>query len=195
MLKIINLKAGIDSKTILNKIDLNIKKGEFHVIMGRNGTGKSTLANILTGKENYEIYNGDILYNDDDIIIINKSPGVVVHPGAGNIGGSLSRTLVKDSQNYIVVVDNLSTGREDKLPSKSFNNWEFINANVNSYKDISSIISNGNFDYIFHYAAVVGVQRTLDNPMLVLDDILGIRNILDLALQSGVKRVFFSSAS
>jgi len=67
MLKIINLKAGIDSKTILNKIDLNIKKGEFHVIMGRNGTGKSTLANILTGKENYEIYNGDILYNDESI--------------------------------------------------------------------------------------------------------------------------------
>ena len=67
MLKIKNLKAGIDNKTILNKIDLDIKKGEFHVIMGRNGTGKSTLANILTGKENYEIYNGDILYNNESI--------------------------------------------------------------------------------------------------------------------------------
>ena len=67
MLKIKNLKAGIDNKTILNKIDLNIKKGEFHVIMGRNGTGKSTLANILTGKENYEVYNGDILYNNESI--------------------------------------------------------------------------------------------------------------------------------
>ena len=67
MLKIKNLKAGIDNKIILNKIDLNIKKGEFHVIMGRNGTGKSTLANILTGKENYEIYNGDILYNNESI--------------------------------------------------------------------------------------------------------------------------------
>ena len=67
MLKIKNLKAGIDNKIILNKIDLHIKKGEFHVIMGRNGTGKSTLANILTGKENYEIYNGDILYNNESI--------------------------------------------------------------------------------------------------------------------------------
>jgi Fe-S cluster assembly ATP-binding protein len=67
MLKIKNLKAGIDNKTILNKIDLDIKKGEFHVIMGRNGTGKSTLANILTGKENYEVYNGEILYNNESI--------------------------------------------------------------------------------------------------------------------------------
>ena len=67
MLKIKNLKAGIDNKTILHKIDLDIKKGEFHVIMGRNGTGKSTLANILTGKENYEVYNGDILYNNESI--------------------------------------------------------------------------------------------------------------------------------
>ena len=67
MLKIKNLKAGIDNKTILHKIDLDIKKGEFHVIMGRNGTGKSTLANILTGKENYEVYSGDILYNNESI--------------------------------------------------------------------------------------------------------------------------------
>ena len=74
---------------------------------------------------------------------------ILVTGGAGNIGGSLSRALVKDSKNYIVIVDNLSTGSEDKLPSESFNNWNFINANVNSYKDISSIISNGNFDFIF----------------------------------------------
>ena len=52
MLKIQNLSAGIDNKTILNDINLDIKKGEFHVIMGRNGTGKSTLSNVITGKEN-----------------------------------------------------------------------------------------------------------------------------------------------
>jgi len=72
MLKIKNLKAGIDNKTILNKIDLDIKKGEFHVIMGRNGTGKSTLANILTGKDNYYIKKGDIIFNNNSII--NLSP-------------------------------------------------------------------------------------------------------------------------
>ena len=51
------------------------------------------------------------------------------------------------------------------------------------------------FDYVFHYAAVVGVKRTLENPKLVLNDIDGIRNVLDLAKNTGVKRVFFSSSS
>ena len=68
MLKITNLVAGIDNKTILNSINLNINPGEFHVIMGRNGTGKSTLANVLAGKEEYEIKKGDILYNNESIL-------------------------------------------------------------------------------------------------------------------------------
>ena len=51
------------------------------------------------------------------------------------------------------------------------------------------------FDYIFHYAAVVGVKRTLDNPAKVLNDIQGIKNILELAKNAGVKRVFYSSSS
>ena len=67
MLKIQNLSAGIDNKTILKDINLDIKKGEFHVIMGRNGTGKSTLSNVITGKENYEIKNGDIIYDNKNL--------------------------------------------------------------------------------------------------------------------------------
>ena len=67
MLKIKNLKAGIKNKTILHNINLEINPGEFHVIMGRNGTGKSTLANVLAGKENYNILNGDIIYNNKSI--------------------------------------------------------------------------------------------------------------------------------
>jgi len=47
------------------------------------------------------------------------------------------------------------------------------------------------FDIVFHYAAVVGVKRTLENPLLVLNDIEGIKNILSLSKNSGVKRVFF----
>ena len=55
MLSIKKLSAGIKNKTILNNINLKINAGEFHVIMGTNGTGKSTLGNILTGKENLKI--------------------------------------------------------------------------------------------------------------------------------------------
>jgi UDP-glucose 4-epimerase len=50
-------------------------------------------------------------------------------------------------------------------------------------------------DYVFHYAATVGVQRTLDNPVRVLNDIEGIKNILNLSKNTPVKRVFYSSSS
>ena len=51
------------------------------------------------------------------------------------------------------------------------------------------------FDFVFHYAAVVGVKRTQENPIAVLNDIDGIRNVLQLSKNSSVKRVFFSSSS
>ena len=68
MLKIKKLSAGIDGKKIINNINLNINAGELHVIMGTNGTGKSTLGNILSGKENYQIESGDIIYKGESII-------------------------------------------------------------------------------------------------------------------------------
>ncbi|MFM7902004.1 MAG: NAD-dependent epimerase/dehydratase family protein, partial [Bacteroidota bacterium] len=51
------------------------------------------------------------------------------------------------------------------------------------------------FEYVFHYAALVGVKRTLENPVMVLNDITGIKNVLNLSKNTGVKRVFFSSSS
>ena len=68
MLEIKKLSAGIENKQIINNINLKVKKGEFHVIMGKNGTGKSTLGNILTGKENYIINNGEIKFKDENIL-------------------------------------------------------------------------------------------------------------------------------
>ena len=67
MLKIKNLHAGINEKIILKDINLEIKKGEFHVIMGRNGTGKSTLSNLITGKDEYYKEKGELLYNNENL--------------------------------------------------------------------------------------------------------------------------------
>ncbi|MDB4710702.1 NAD-dependent epimerase/dehydratase family protein, partial [Flavobacteriales bacterium] len=96
---------------------------------------------------------------------------------------------------YVVIVDDLSTGSKEKLPSDKFSNWEFVYCDVNKYKEISEIMLVNKFDFVFHYAAVVGVKRTQDNPIMVLNDIEGIRNVLQLSKNSSVKRVFFSSSS
>ena len=68
MLKIKNLKISIDGKSILKGLDLEVNKGEVHAIMGPNGSGKSTLAAVIAGKEEYEIDEGEIIYNNEDLI-------------------------------------------------------------------------------------------------------------------------------
>jgi len=70
MLEIKNLHARIadDGKEILKGIDLVVPKGEVHAIMGPNGSGKSTLAYVLAGREDYEITQGDILWNGESIV-------------------------------------------------------------------------------------------------------------------------------
>ena len=67
MLKINNLHANIDDKSILKGLNLDVKAGEVHAIMGPNGAGKSTLANIIAGKDDYEVTQGGIELNGADI--------------------------------------------------------------------------------------------------------------------------------
>lgn len=67
MLKITNLKAGIEDKEILTGINLHVKPGEVHAIMGPNGSGKSTLSSVIAGKEEYEVTEGDIILEGEDI--------------------------------------------------------------------------------------------------------------------------------
>jgi UDP-glucose 4-epimerase len=120
---------------------------------------------------------------------------ILITGGAGNIGGSLARRLVADKDSYVVVADSLLTGDLSKLPSPNLPNFKFIKCDVNNYNDIAAIMLSYSFDYVFHYAAVVGVQRTLANPILVLNDVEGIKHILSLSKNTGVKRVFYSSSS
>ncbi|MDP5081109.1 MAG: Fe-S cluster assembly ATPase SufC [Winogradskyella sp.] len=67
MLKINNLHASVDDKAILKGINLHVKPGEVHAIMGPNGSGKSTLASVIAGKEEYEVTEGNIILEGEDI--------------------------------------------------------------------------------------------------------------------------------
>lgn len=118
---------------------------------------------------------------------------VLITGGAGFIGSSLADKLLEQGKYYVVSVDNLLTGDIRKVSKHQ--NSRFIKCDVNNYHDIAAIMTSFQFDFVFHYAAVVGVKRTIENPILVLEDLQGIKNILSLSKNTGVKRVFFSSSS
>jgi UDP-glucose 4-epimerase len=120
---------------------------------------------------------------------------VLITGGIGNVGGALALSLAADPANEVVVVDSLVTSSIDKLSPRHARPFQFIKADVNQHSEIAAIMQAHRFDYVFHYAALVGVQRTLGRPIDVLTDIHGIENVLRLAKNTGVKRVFYSSSS
>lgn len=67
MLKIKNLHASVEDTKILKGLDLEVKNGEVHAIMGPNGSGKSTLASVIAGREDYDVTEGEISFQDKDL--------------------------------------------------------------------------------------------------------------------------------
>ena len=120
---------------------------------------------------------------------------ILITGGAGFIGSTLAEKLLEKSDNKILIIDDLSTGSKQKLPSTKTGNFKFVKADANKYDQLASIMQAHSFDYVFHYAAVVGVKRTLENPINVLDDIEGIKHILELSRLTKVKRFFYASSS
>ncbi len=118
---------------------------------------------------------------------------VLITGGAGFIGSSLAERLAQHADNYVVVLDNLLSGYVANVPQTR--NIRFIKGDANDYNTLSAIMHRYHFEYVFHYAALVGVQRTLSRPKDVLQDIKGIENILELSKNTGVIRVFYSSSS
>jgi len=68
MIEIKNLHANIDGREILKGINLTVNKGEVHAIMGPNGSGKSTLAQVIAGREDYEVTQGEVLFNGKNLL-------------------------------------------------------------------------------------------------------------------------------
>src|SRR5262245_53393237 len=68
LLEVKNLHVTVDGKAILNGLDLVVNKGEVHAIMGPNGSGKSTLAYVLAGNEDYEVTDGEVLFDGENVL-------------------------------------------------------------------------------------------------------------------------------
>ena len=79
MLKIENLHVSIKEREILKGVNLEVKPGEVHAIMGPNGTGKSTLASVIAGKEGYDVTDGNIFFNGKNLLNLSvEIPGVSI---------------------------------------------------------------------------------------------------------------------
>jgi len=118
MLQVKNLHASINDKEILKGINLEIKAGEVHAIMGPNGSGKSTLSAVIAGKEEYEVTEGSVILNGEDLE--DSAPEERAHKGIFlsfqypvEIPGVTVTNFIKTAINET----RKATGREE-LPAK-----------------------------------------------------------------------------
>ena len=117
MLSIDNLYVGVDGKSILNGINLDVKSGEVHAIMGPNGSGKSTLSSAIAGNESYEVIKGNILFRGENIV--EMAPEERAHKGIFmsfqypvEIPGITVTNFIKTSIN-----SNLRARGEEEMPA------------------------------------------------------------------------------
>jgi len=118
---------------------------------------------------------------------------ILITGGAGFIASSLAEELLQNKKYFVVLIDNLLTGKKENIPISK--RCKFFKIDVNIKSQLKEVMNEFDFDYIFHYAAVVGVERTVQNPLLVFKDIDGLKNILSFSVSKKIKKIFFSSSS
>lgn len=124
-----------------------------------------------------------------------KGKTVLVTGGAGFIGSHLAERLL-GLGTRVVVVDNFSTGKRENLKEVLNNkNLKIRKIDVNNYKALKRIFEDYKADYVFHYAALLGVKRLEEEPMEILKDIEGIKNIFELSSKNKIKKLIFASSS
>jgi len=143
MLEIKNLHSKVEDKEILKGINLKVQKGEVHAIMGPNGSGKSTLASVLAGREGYEVTQGEVLFEGQNLL--DKKPeeraraGIFLAfqypieiPGVGNsyfLKTALNAIRAERGEEEIDAIDFLSIIKE-KMKLLDMDE-KFLKRNVN----------------------------------------------------------------
>jgi UDP-glucuronate decarboxylase len=124
-----------------------------------------------------------------------KGKTVLVTGGAGFVGSHMCDRLLEEGAR-VLCFDNLSTGKMENVADASQSkNFTFIRGDANVLDDLRAVFLEYEIDYALHYAAVVGVKRVWEQPFLVFRDIDGFKNVLDLSLMRGVKKVLYTSSS
>lgn len=120
---------------------------------------------------------------------------VLVTGGAGFIGSHMAERLLNEGAS-VIAVDNFSTGREENIAHlKQRPGFRFLRADVNRFEEIVTVFAEHTIDYVFHYAAFVGVKNVIERPLEVFKDIDGIKFLLALAKAHKVRKVVFASSS
>lgn len=125
---------------------------------------------------------------------------ILVTGSAGFIASHLIEELLKDENNSIIGIDNFYSGTKENLDFikliDSKNKFEFIEVDIRSFDEINKIIRDKKIDQIYHLAAIVSVQESIENPLLSNEvNIKGTLNILEAIRLNNVKRVVFSSSA
>ncbi len=121
---------------------------------------------------------------------------ILVTGGAGFIGSHLCERLLEYGAN-VTCVDNFLTGDRGfvRKLQKEKAKFKLVEADVNDHSAISKVFHNRHVDYIFHYASLVGVKRTMEEPMAVFRDMRGTEYIANLAREANVKKIIYASSS
>lgn len=125
---------------------------------------------------------------------------ILLTGSAGFIASHLIEELLKDQNNCIIGIDNFYSGTKENLEFiKSIdkeNRFQFIEVDIRNFEEINKIIRDKKIEYIYHLAAIVSVQETIQNPLLSNEvNVKGTLNILESAKLNSVKRVVFSSSA
>ena len=125
---------------------------------------------------------------------------ILLTGSAGFIASHLIEELLKDENNSIIGIDNFYSGTKENLDFiksiDSKNRFEFIEADIRNFEEVNNIIKDKQIEQIYHLAAIVSVQESIENPLLSNEvNVKGTLNILESAKLNSLKRVIFSSSA